>query len=111
MPVVADREFLPADLEILETPPSPVRLALILIICGFVVVALAWSWFGRIDIVAVAQGKFQPTGHVKVIEPLETGRVAAIEVENGQHVKAGEVLLEIRPGRRHGGRRRRPRRL
>ena len=29
LPVVADREFLPADLEILETPPSPVRLALI----------------------------------------------------------------------------------
>ena len=98
LPAVADREFLPAELEILETPPSPVRLALILIICGFVVVALAWSWLGRIDIVAVAQGKFQPTGHVKVIEPLDAGRVAAIEVENGQHVKAGQVLLKFDQG-------------
>lgn len=52
-----DLEFLPADLEILETPPSPVRMALILIICAFVAVALIWSWIGHIDIVAVAQGK------------------------------------------------------
>ena len=97
-PFMADREFLPADLEILETPPSPVRMALILIICGFVVVALAWSYFGRIDIIAVAQGKIQPTGRVKVIEPLEPGKVAVIHVQNGQHVKAGEVLIEMDAG-------------
>ena len=98
LPFVADREFLPADLEILETPPSPVRLALILLICGFVVAALTWSWFGHIDIIAVAQGKVQPTGHVKVIEPLETAKVAAIKVENGQHVTAGQVLVELDQG-------------
>ena len=95
---LTDREFLPADLEILETPPSPVRMALILIICAFVVAALVWSWFGRIDIVAVAQGKIQPAGRVKVIEPLEAGKVAAIHVENGQHVKAGDVLIEMEQG-------------
>jgi hemolysin D len=97
-PYLSDREFLPADLEILETPPSPVRMALILIICAFVVVALAWSWIGHIDIIAVAQGKIQPAGRVKVIQPLETGKVAAIRVENGQHVKAGDVLIEMEHG-------------
>ena len=73
-------------------------MALILIICAFVVVALAWSWLGRIDIVAVAQGKIQPAGHVKVIQPLESGKVAAIHVNNGQHVKAGDVLIEMEHG-------------
>jgi len=43
---------------------------------------------GRIDIIAVAQGKFQPTGRVKVIEPLETGKVAALHVFNGSRVAA-----------------------
>lgn len=95
---VADNEFLPADLEILDTPPSPVRLALILIICAFVVVAIGWAYFGRIDIVAVAQGKIQPTGRVKVIQPLEPGKVAAILVADGQHVKAGEVLIKLDSG-------------
>jgi hemolysin D len=98
LPFVADREFLPANLEILETPPSPVRMALILLICGLVVAALAWSWLGRIDIIAVAQGKIQPTGRVKVIQPLEAGKVAAIKVENGNHVTAGQVLLELDHG-------------
>jgi hemolysin D len=95
---ISDREFLPADLEILETPPSPVRMALILIIGAFVVAALVWSWFGRIDIVAVAQGKIQPAGRVKVIEPLETAKIAAIRVENGAHVKAGDLLIEMEAG-------------
>jgi hemolysin D len=94
----ADREFLPADLEILETPPSPVRMALILIIAALVVTALVWSWLGRLDIIAVAQGKIQPTGRVKVIQPLETGKIAAIKVDNGRHVAAGDVLVEFDPG-------------
>ena len=93
-----DQEFLPADLEIIETPPSPVRMAFIWIICAFVVVTLAWSWFARIDIIAVAHGKIQPTGRVKVIEPLETGKVASIRVENGSHVKAGDILIEMEGG-------------
>ncbi len=95
---LSDREFLPADLEILETPPSPVRMALILIIAALVVVALIWSYFGRLDIVAIAQGKIQPTGRVKVIQPLEAGKVAAISVENGRHVKVGDVLVELDAG-------------
>ena len=56
---------------------------------------LAWAYFGRVDIVAAAQGKFQPMGQVKVVEPLETGRVENIRVGNGALVRAGEVLVEF----------------
>lgn len=93
----SDREFLPAALEILDTPPSPVGLALIAAICLFVATALAWSYLSRIDIIAVAQGKIQPTGRVKVIQPLETSRVLAAKVENGDRVVAGEVLVTLDP--------------
>ncbi len=93
-----DNAFLAADLEILETPPSPVRMALILIIAAFVVVAIGWSWLGKIEIIAVAQGKIQPTGRVKVIQPLEPGKVAAVHIENGRHVSAGDVLIEMERG-------------
>jgi hemolysin D len=92
-----DREFLPAALEILETPASPIRLALIILICAFVSAALVWSYFSRIDILAVAQGKLQPTGRVKVIQPLDTSRVLATKVENGSHVHVGDVLVELDP--------------
>ena len=93
----SDREFLAPVLEILETPASPVRVAFLWIICALVVVGLAWAYFGRIDIIASAQGKFQPTGRVKVIEPVDTGRVAAIHVSNDSVVKAGDVLVELDP--------------
>lgn len=90
-----DEEFLPAALEILETPPSPVRVRLLMAICAFVVLGLLWSYFGQLDIVAVAQGKLQPTGRVNVVQPIETGKVKAIHVSNGSRVKEGEILVEM----------------
>jgi hemolysin D len=94
---ISDHEFLPAALEILETPPSPVRIGLLAIICAFAATALAWAYFGRIDIIATAQGKFQPTGRVKIVQPLDTGKVLASFVENGKHVQQGDVLVELDP--------------
>jgi len=93
----ADREFLPASLEILVTPPSPIARALLLAICSLFFLALTWSYFGWIDIYAVAPGKFQPIGGSKVVQPLEPGIVTAIYVENGSHVNAGDVLLALDP--------------
>jgi hemolysin D len=92
-----DREFLPAALELLETPPSPVRIAGIWLISGAFAVALLWAYIGRLDIHAIAQGRIQPSGRSKVIQPLEPGKVVAVLVENGTRVKAGDVLLELDP--------------
>ncbi|HKN29297.1 MAG TPA: HlyD family type I secretion periplasmic adaptor subunit [Roseiarcus sp.] len=92
-----DREFLPAALEILETPPPPVPIAMMATICAFALVALAWSYFGRLDVHAVAPGKIETAGYSKVIEPLDPGKVAAIHVEAGQAVKAGDLLFELDP--------------
>jgi hemolysin D len=56
---------------------------------------VAWSWLGHMDIVAVAQGKVLPSGRTKVIQPLETGVVAAIHVRDGDRVSRGDPLLEL----------------
>jgi hemolysin D len=92
-----DREFLPAALEILLTPPSPVAKSLLLAICALFCAALAWSYFGWMDIYAIAPGKIQPDGGSKVVQPLEAGKVVAIRVENGSRVSAGDVLVELDP--------------
>ena len=90
-----DREFLPAALEILETPPPSLPIALIATISACALAALIWSYFGRLDVHATAPGKVEPAGYAKVIEPLDPGKVAAIHVEKGQTVKAGDLLLEL----------------
>lgn len=93
-----DQEFLPAALELLETPPSPVQMRLLLAICAFVTVAIAWMFVGRIDIIATAQGKVQPVGRVKLVQPLERGRVQQLRVANGSKVEAGQVLMVLDDG-------------
>ena len=95
--IAEDAEFLPAALEILESPPSPMATTLMLGICGGLLAALLWSIIGTLDIHAVAQGKIQPSGRTKVVQPLEAGRVAAIRVESGKVVKEGDVLIELDP--------------
>jgi hemolysin D len=89
--------FLPAALEIVESPPSPIGRAIGATIIAVSCVALAWACLGTVDIVAVAPGKIIPSGRTKVIQPFETGVVRAIHVRDGQSVSAGDVLIELDP--------------
>lgn len=89
--------FLPAALEIQETPPNPIGRALIWCLVAIVVVAIAWASLGHVDIVAIAPGKVIPSDRVKVIQPVATGQVRAIHVRDGQEVKQGETLIELDP--------------
>jgi len=89
--------FLPAALEIMETPPSPIGRAVGATIIILFCVALIWAWAGTIDIVASATGKILPSGRTKVVQPFETAVVRSIRVQDGQVVKAGDVLIELDP--------------
>jgi len=89
--------FLPAALEITESPPSPIGRAIGASIIAVFCVALVWASFGSVDIVATATGKIVPGGRTKLIQPFETGVVRAIHVRDGQSVKAGDVLIELDP--------------
>jgi hemolysin D len=92
---VTHREFLPAALEILDTPASPAGRAVMGTICAALVTAVVWSTVGKVDIVATAPGSVIPPGKSKVVQPLEAGVVRAIRVEDGNHVTAGQVLFEL----------------
>jgi hemolysin D len=89
--------FLPAALEIVETPPSPIGRAIGATLIVLFCLALTWASFGHVDIVASATGKIVPSGRVKLIQPFETGVVRAIHIHDGQSVKAGDLLIELDP--------------
>lgn len=88
-------EFLPAAEEIVETPAAPLGALVVWLVALLLVVALAWSYFGRIDIVAVANGKISTEGSTKIIQPAVSGVVTNINVHEGQRVKKGETLLAL----------------
>ncbi len=92
-----EQAFLPAALEVRDTPPSPIGRAILWTIMLFFLLTAVWASFGKVDIVAVAQGKIIPSGHSKLIQPLEAGVVRRLYVKEGQHVAKGETLVELDP--------------
>ncbi len=94
-PASAYADFLPAHLEILETPASPKMSFMLWTLCAMIAAAIAWSTFAKIDIYAEAQGRIQPSGRSKVVQPLDIGRVSQIAVSNGSKVKAGDLLVAL----------------
>lgn len=90
-------EFLPAALEVVETPAPPLPRMAALSLSGLLLATIAWACLGQVDIVSSAPGKLIPAGGGKVIQPLETATVSAIHVHDGDHVRRGEVLVELEP--------------
>ncbi len=93
----AEREFLPGALEIIDTPASPAGRLMIGAIVLLVTVAVTWACIGKVDIIAVANGRLIPAGEVKLIQPLEIGVVKQIAVTEGDRVRRGDVLIELDP--------------
>ena len=88
-------EFLPAALEIQESPPNPLMRWLAKVLMALFVITLLWAIFGKVDIVASAEGKIIPGSRVKQIQPLTKGFVKAIHVKEGQFVQQGDALIEL----------------
>jgi hemolysin D len=89
--------FLPAALSLQDTPvhPAPRRLAFALM--ALFMIALVWAIFGQIDIVAIAPGRVVVSERTKLIQPLERSVVKRVLVNDGDHVEAGQALVELDP--------------
>jgi hemolysin D len=90
-----EREFLPAALEIIETPVSVVGRGMMGLVVALVAVAVLWSCIGELDVVATASGRIIPSGKIKQIQALEIGVIKDIMVADGDRVRAGDILIEI----------------
>jgi hemolysin D len=90
-----EAQFLPAALALQETPVSPLPRVAMWLLIAFAGIAMLWSAFGHIDVVATANGKIVPNERIKTIQPFETAVVKAIHVSDGQTVRAGDVLVEL----------------
>lgn len=90
-----EAEFLPAALALQAEPVSPVGRLVAYVLMALVVAVVAWSTLGEVDIVANATGKIIPSARTKTIASVEVASVRAIHVQEGQSVKAGDVLIEL----------------
>lgn len=92
-----DTDFLPAALEVVETPPNPIGRTLLWVLMTFLVLALVWSFVARIDVVALAPGKVIAAGRNKLVQSADGGVVRVIHVRDGQSVRRGQALVTLDP--------------
>ena len=90
-----EAEFLAPALALQRTPPSPAPRTALWLISGFALLTLIWSVFGRVDVVASAAGKLVPSGLSKPIQAIETASIKQIHIQEGDAVRAGDVLIEL----------------
>ncbi len=90
-----EAEFLPVVLAIQGRPVSPAGQWTARILMMLVASLLAWAVLGRIDITVNGSGKLIPSGYNKTIAAVDVARVGALHVEEGQEVRAGDVLVEL----------------
>jgi hemolysin D len=80
---------------LLDQPPSslPKRLAIggIAFCCMFGV----WAWFGKAQEISHAQGHLVPQGETYKIQPAISGEVTQIRVEEGQSIRAGQIIATL----------------
>lgn len=92
---VDPQDFAPSLLRIQSQPPAPFARAtlhtLLILLCAL----LLWAAFGKLDVVATAEGKLIPQTYVKIVQPFEQGLISEILVAEGQRVQAGQVLMRL----------------
>ncbi len=76
-------------------PPHPLRLQVLKALVVLLAVLLMWAAFGKLDIVAIAEGKLVPQTYLKIVQPSESGIVKEILVKEGEPVHAGQVLMRM----------------
>lgn len=88
-------EFKPLLSEIEESPVSPLGRFTFWTVVSLIFVTILWLCLGQVDIIVNARGIIIPDGESKIIQPLETGVIKQILVQEGDFVKKGQLLISI----------------
>lgn len=92
---VDPQDFAPSLLRIQSQPPAPFARVILHLLLILLFMLILWAALGKLDIVATAEGKLIPQTYLKVVQPFEQGLIRDILVSEGEHVKAGQVLMRL----------------
>lgn len=90
-----ESEFLPDAIELQETNSPPILTWVAYAMMAMIFIAIIWAYIGKVNIVAVANGRLISSEYTKTIQSLGTSKIESILVKNGQLVNAGELLIQL----------------
>lgn len=88
-------DFAPGLLAIQESPPARLPRVVMYAVGVLFAILLMWAIFGKLDIIASAEGRLVPQTYVKIVQPADAGIVQEILVKENETVKAGQVLMRM----------------
>jgi len=88
-------DFAPGLLSIQESPPARLPRAVMYTVGVLFVILLLWAIFGKLDIIASAEGRLVPETYIKIVQPSDAGIVQEILVKEGEQVKQGQVMMRM----------------
>lgn len=88
-------DFAPGLLSIQESPPARLPRAVMYTVATLFVILALWANFGKLNIIASAEGRLVPQTYVKIVQPADAGIVQEILVKEGEAVQAGQVLMRM----------------
>ena len=91
-PPAAPAEFLPAVAMLEGEAASPLPRVVLWTVVSLMAALGAWITLGRLDVVAVAEGRLVPRSQLKIVQPAEGGVLRELLVAEGTRVSAGQVL-------------------
>lgn len=78
-----------------NNPPSQIGRIVLWSVSILIFILLAWAAFGKLDIIASTEGKLVPQTLVKIVQPAESGIIKELLVNEGDVVKAGQVIARL----------------
>ena len=88
-------DFSPGLLSIQESPPARLPRAVMYTVGVLFVILMVWAIFGKLDIIASAEGRLVPETYIKIVQPSDAGIVQEILVKEGEQVQQGQVLMRM----------------
>jgi len=85
-------EFVPALAALEDSAPSPLPRAVLWILIALLVSLGLWAVFGRLDVIAAADGRLVPRSQLKIVQPAEGGVLRDLLVVEGERVTKGQLL-------------------
>jgi HlyD family secretion protein len=90
----AARRRIAEGLALDDSPVHAMRIGIVVAILFFVV-ALGWAAVARLDAAAAGEGQIVVAGNRQTVQHRDGGIVRALNVRDGQHVQAGQLLFRL----------------
>ncbi len=88
-------DFLPSMIEIIERPANRLADVILFLTIALIATAIVWAALWKVDIAVTAAGAAMPEGGLITLDSAYGGRIERIEVSDGSHVRAGDVIAVL----------------